>query len=190
MDQAEAHVEVSSTDVLVADPTGRVTIALSHLTTLVERLANGKSTSDLLSAFQAVSEDARSDPELRRCISDVSYFVRKSLEDKHFTESDDFYRERDDLTRRYQTLVNPETPQGGHLKTNVSKLTDEIEAFLVAFSQDPSSKRLKVAFEALEKHIADASAGNKGIASWIWKDTINVYLPRLFEYAKDIPIPR
>lgn len=188
--EAHGQAQENSLESFIDDPTGRIPAALRQFNVLVERLANGKPTADLFRAVDAVVDDARKDPELRRFISDSSRFVQKSLQHEDFAKSDAFDRESDELNRRYERLVRAETPQGQRLKAHTTTLADELDAYLVALRDDPDSQRLRAAFETLGKDIATATVENAGAASWIWQDTINVYLPRVFEYLKDIPIPR
>jgi hypothetical protein len=193
VDQVSNKLHESSLDGTVSDPTGRLSIALRHLNTLIERLAGGKSTQQMVDYFQA-GEDIRRNSEAREIFSETIRFTRKSLEDTDFVQSEVFDRQKSDISQRWHSIVNAETPESRQLKADIENLRDEAEELQAALARDPSSKRLRVAFEKFGKDVAKVTTEDTVVAEanipWIWKDILNVYLPLALEYVKDIPIPR
>jgi hypothetical protein len=194
VDQVSNKLHETSLDGTVSDPTGRLSIALRHLNTLFERLAGGKSTQQMVDHFRKAGEDIRCNSEAREIFSETIRFARKSLQDTNFVQSEEFDRQKSDISQRWRSIVNAETPESRQLKSDIENLRDEVEEFQAALARDPSSKRLRVAFDKFGRDVAKVPTKDTVVAEanipWIWKDILNVYLPLALEYVKDIPIPR
>jgi hypothetical protein len=173
---------------------GEVPSALKNIRVLVERFAGGKSLQDVFSAAAACGADLREDQEVRRAVDDYEAFIRKSMDEPGYIESDEYRQRRRELRQQWERLQSRDTDAGRKWNQDVQRLQQESREFNEAVAKDGSIQRLKNAHIKLAKHIASlAPTVGKfaiGQASWVWSDLSDVVLPRVFAMLKEIPLPR
>jgi len=161
---------------------------------LVERFAGDKSLQNLFSAAAACGADVREDQEVRRAVDDYEGFIRKSMDEPGYIESDEYRQRRQQLRQQLERLQSRDTDAGRKWNQDVARLQQEARLFSEAVEKDGSIQRLKNAHLKLAKHLASAvpTAGKftMGQASWVMSDLSDVVLPRVFSMMKEIPLPR
>ncbi|KAH7092797.1 hypothetical protein BKA62DRAFT_722425 [Auriculariales sp. MPI-PUGE-AT-0066] len=162
---------------IIGDQDGNIPDALKKLRTVVERFAGGKSLNDV-----------------RQTLDDYEGFIRKSMDEPGYIESDEYRQRREQLNNRWKQLKDRNTEEGRKWNTDVERLDRESREFNEAIRKDGSINRLKEAHLKLARDLASAApTASKfalGQASWLWHDVSDVLLPRLFDLIKQIPLPR
>jgi hypothetical protein len=190
----------------------RVQQAGKDLKTFVERLA-GKSLDPVVEAGQKASEDIRGDPKLTAYFEAIEEFMDRCMNDPKCecmslaaeagpeeltivslrpadVTSQRAYRKASSLYDDGQSLIknNPTW------KSDADKLRKEVEAFFNALSHDKTSGELVDAIETFGEDSVEAGhVGWNSLKSegrGLYRDAVDVILPRLVGLVKEIPVPR
>ena len=157
---------------------------------LLENLANGRSSDPLVEKAHQVLEDVKGDERLSAYQEDIEKFLRKLLEDPDYATSRAPKDEAGKLYDRGQELLK----ENADWKRDASSLLEEIEGFGKAIADDPQSKEVADAVQKLGKDTAKtAKIGAsmfKGQAGAVYRDVVNVVVPRVLSLLKEVPIPR
>lgn len=197
VDQATEAAQKSSVESNVNDQNGQFSQAMRHFNTFIERLAGGKSTETLQEAVKRLGRDLKSNQEGRDLLSEAIAFARRSLHDSEFVDSEEFDKQKDSLVKRWRSMVHAQTAESKRLSTDLQAVQDELDVLTTGMKEDKALNNLKNAHERLAKDLAKAAADagmagqvGVGMVPWLLKDLLNVYLPLLIDYVKQIPIPR
>ncbi|KAG7570921.1 hypothetical protein FFLO_01119 [Filobasidium floriforme] len=167
----------------------RVQQAGKDLKTFVERLA-GKSLDPVVEAGQKASEDIRGDPKLTAYFEAIEEFMDRCMNDPKYVTSQRAYRKASSLYDDGQSLIknNPTW------KSDADKLRKEVESFFNALSHDKTSGELVDAIETFGEDSVEAGhVGWNSLKSegrGLYRDAVDVILPRLVGLVKEIPVPR
>lgn len=181
-------------DAFVNDPSGRTPKALRQVRALIERLAGGKSLDDILNAYYACVEDIKNDDELRNFTNEYLDFVQHNLDDQDYLHSEESKQRSEELFNKWKQISGAEAESRPKWRSDIDELFAQVQRFQTSIRNDKDVKRLEDAHIQLGKDIAqgtaDVMSAGLGSASWLWTDLFNVYLPRMFEQLKSLPIPR
>lgn len=161
----------------------------ADLKTFTERLA-GKSLDGVYKAGQKAAEDIRGDPKLQAYFEAIEEFLERCMHDGDYVTSQRAYKKAASLYDDGQSLIQSNPTW----KKDADKLQKEIEAFVKALGDDKTSQDLLDAIENLGEDLADA--GKIGVRSLksegrgLYRDAMDVFLPRLIGLVKEIPVPR
>ncbi len=173
----------------VDDEDDHVKQAGRDLKAFVEKLA-GKSLDPLIEAAKKAGEDVKNDPKLSEYFDAIEQYVDRLLHDEGYVVSQRAYRKASSLYDDGQSLLtnNPTW------KADANKLQQEIESFLKALTDDETTSELVLALERLGDDIAVAGvAGLTSLrvdGSGLYRDIVDVIIPRTISLIKQIPIPR
>jgi len=181
----------NSMDQFVNDPTGRIPAALSSFNTILERLAS-KSTRDLSNAFRTTAWDIRQDPQLRQYFDELHDFVRRTVNEPTYARSKEHDERRRQLRERWDQLRSGDDHRKWH--DDIDHLQREIQDFFGRIERDQDVKRLREASvlfgQDFTQALATLNEAALGNANWLWQDIADVYMPRLIETMKGVPVPR
>ncbi|EPQ52477.1 hypothetical protein GLOTRDRAFT_64155 [Gloeophyllum trabeum ATCC 11539] len=200
LDTASDVNKDTSLESFINDPTPEQhTIqSLRAMRTLAERLAGGKSLDDLFAHLRTCLVDIRQDEDLKKWFNDFLAHVRRSLDEPGYIHSDECSERYSELRQRWRDLMNADSEEGRKWKADVKKFNEEWTEFNKRIDRDQDVQRIRSAWSKFGSDLEDAmlEAGSTGLqlaagqATWFWQDVFNVYLPRVFAFVKDIPIPR
>ncbi|THU95473.1 hypothetical protein K435DRAFT_798123 [Dendrothele bispora CBS 962.96] len=191
---------------LIHDPTPEQHIpkALDAFQTLIERFSHA-SLDKLVSAAHRCVLDIREDKDLSTWFDDFFSYLQKCISESGYYRSDTAKAKRKDLKTRWKAMLDADSDFARKWKADLDELTEETRKFQQGIQGDEDLKRVRVAHErlgdAIESGIVEktkqaggqAESAVKALmeqASWFWEDIFKVYVPRLIEQLKDVPIPR
>jgi hypothetical protein len=184
-DAADETVDKSS----VSDDDEHVQQAGRDLKAFVEKLAN-KPLDPLISATRKAAEDVKNDDKLSAYFKELETFLSRVLHQEGYVVSQRAYRKASSLYDDGQSLL-ASNPQW---KADARALQDELDSLVTAISNDRETNHLVEAIEELGNSLA--TAGQIGFSSLkvdgqgLYRDMIDVFVPRLIGLVKEIPVPR
>ncbi|OAX34743.1 hypothetical protein K503DRAFT_803347 [Rhizopogon vinicolor AM-OR11-026] len=200
LDTAADVNQATSLDTFIEDPSEKKHIheALHGIRTLIERIASGKSLDDVFARIRVCAVDVRHDEDLKVWFNDFFEHVRKSLDQPGYARSEEAHRRHQQLGEHWKQLLDQDSGTGRKWKEDVQGLRHELRAFQNAITKDPDLQHVRKAHAQFSKGLAQSvgMGGKMGMqfafdqASWFWQDAFNVYVPRILNAVKDIPIPR
>jgi hypothetical protein len=164
--------------------------ALADSRTIIERFANGESLEPVLNAITSLKEDVTSDGEVKKYFDDLGRFLEGCLKVEGYVVSQRAARRSNELWDRGQKL-GVENPK---YRADVDELTKSLEHFATALGDDDTTADLGYKLEEFALELTHA--GKSGInalraeSSGLYRDMIDVLLPRLIALVKEIPMPR
>jgi len=158
--------------------------ASSELRTLLERFANNKSLDDVFGAVDQLATDAQNDEELRAWFKDLDSYVRKTLLEPGYIISPDCNNQANRLQESGRRFFDDK--YAGHKNA----LFDSVQAWFVAWSDDPLNKRFGTDWKRLTKDLLFAEDGSLSFKPHLWTDIRKVIAPALINHVGYIPIPR
>ncbi|KAG6331470.1 hypothetical protein ID866_7618, partial [Astraeus odoratus] len=190
----------TSLETFVDDPTDEKHLhqALYNIRALVERLADGKSLDGVISHFRACALDVKEDKDIKAWYNDFFAYVRKCLEEPKYAHDEQAKQEYEHLSKRWNELLDEDSDAARKWKQDVKALRRDLRAFQQAISKDPDVIRVRKSHTQLcgDLESIGVDTGKAGVrfaleqGSWFWQDVFNVYVPRVLNALKDIPIPR
>lgn len=187
--KAEEAVEEAKENSEVSVDEDKILQSGKDLRTFVERLAN-KSLDGVVAAGQKASEDIKNDPKLSEYFKAIEDFFDRCLHDGNYVTSQRAYRKASSLYDDGQSSIQSNPTW----KADASNLQKEIESFLQALANDKTSGELADAIELLGEDLADAGkvgwGSLKSEGRGLYRDAVDVLLPRLIGLVKEIPVPR
>ncbi|KAM3508852.1 hypothetical protein MY11210_006563 [Beauveria gryllotalpidicola] len=158
--------------------------AEADLRTLIERFANGTSTSNLWKSIGQIYQDAQKDPELKGWFNHMDKYINRLLLEQGYVLEEQSTKDWDVL---YQ--------QGRHLlrekyKGNSDNVIDEIKFLGDQFDKDPQNKQFAAAVQKLFKDLGSNADGKPEFKPHLVKDVFDVILPSILRDIAYIPIPR
>lgn len=190
----------TSLESFIDDPTPdqHLIKSIRSIRSFIERLAGGKSLDDFFATLRVCGVDIQQDDALRKLFDELLDYLRRSVDERGYVNSEEAAKTREDLKKRWKKLSNGDAPEHKKWRDDFAKLSDEAAQFRDAFSAGEDTKRIQRAQAKLGSDIEQSfftatSEGAQvalGAAPWVWQDMFQVYLPRLTSMLKDIPIPR
>ncbi|KAH7118211.1 hypothetical protein B0J13DRAFT_613117 [Dactylonectria estremocensis] len=158
--------------------------AEADLRTLIERFANGTSTSDLWESIGQIYEEAEKDPELRDWFKALNKYIRRCLLEQGFILDDTSSQQWNQLYERGRYLLREKY----HSHTN--RIVDEIKFIADQFDQDAQNKAFAQSLTKLFKDLGQDAEGKPVFKPHLIKDLTETILPSVLKNIAYIPIPR
>ena len=187
-------------DDFIDDPTPdkHLITAIRGFRQFIERLASGKSLDGFFASLRVCGIDIQQDSAIRDWFDKFIVHLRKSLDECGCVRSEEARKKREELRGEWQELLDEDSDKGRKWKEDVAALRREATEFQRAVDRDEDLRDVRQARVRLGEDIENTLlvAGSAGAqtfmerALWFWQDVFNVYLPRLVESIKDIPISR
>ncbi len=200
LDAAGDVNQATDLDAFIDDPTAEkhLITAIRGFREFMERLANGKSLDGFFGALRVCGVDIQQDPDIRDWFDKLLAHLHKSLDEPGFVRSEEGEKQREELHKEWEELVSEDSNKERKWSADFAALKREATEFQRAIDHDEDLLELRRARARLAEDIEDTllAAGAAGAQSfmerapWFWQDAFNVYLPRMIQSIKDIPIPR
>lgn len=158
--------------------------AEADLRTLIERFANGTSTSGLWESIGQIYKDAQKDDELKNWFVALDKYIRRILLEQGYVLEDSSNKEWDRLYNHGRELLR------GKYKGHTDRVIDETKAVADQFDQDPHNKAFGAAVQKLFQDLGNDTNGKPTFKPHLVKDLTSVILPAILEKTAYIPIPR
>lgn len=158
--------------------------AEADLRTLIERFANGTSTSDLWESIGQIYKHAEKDPELKDWFKAMDTYIRRCLLEQGFILEETSTRQWDQLFERGRYLLREK------YRTHTDRVIDEIKFVADQFDKDAQNKAFAQSMNKLFKHLGTDTNGKVVFKPQLIKDLTEVILPSVLTNIAYIPIPR
>lgn len=184
-DAAEETVDKSD----VSDDDAHVQQAGRDLKAFVEKISN-KSLDPLFNATKKAAEDVKNDDKLSAYFSELDNFLHRVLHQEGYIVSQRAYRKASSLYDDGQALLE----SNSQWKADAAELQKQLDSLVTGISNDKETNNLIEAIEELGNSLA--TAGQIGFGSLkvdgqgLYRDFVDVFVPRLIGLVKEIPVPR
>jgi hypothetical protein len=158
--------------------------AEDDLRTLIERFANGTSTSDLWATINQIYKDADHDDELKGWFKHMDSYIRRCLLEQGYILEEESSHEWDQLYDQGRYLLRDK------YRTHTDRIVDEVKFIGDQFDKDPHNKAFGEAVRKLFMHLGNDQNGKPTFKPHLMKDLRDVILPAIMENVAYIPIPR
>ncbi|PWN50291.1 hypothetical protein IE53DRAFT_103062 [Violaceomyces palustris] len=148
-------------------------------------------------------EGSKETREIRRLYEDVTKFVDRALNQDGFIQSSKSNRQASALYDRAQALVNGQGKEIKKFQKDLDSCIEELTTFFEGFEEDGDLRELSERFQVLsddlnltglQKALASGGTGLftilKNDATSLFRDSVEVIVPRLLEEIREIPVPR
>ncbi|TQV94629.1 hypothetical protein V2A60_005654 [Cordyceps javanica] len=158
--------------------------AEADLRTLIERFANGTSTSNLWKAIGQIYQDAQRDPELKNWFKNMDNYINRLLLEQGYVLEEQSTRDWDVLYQQGRVLLREK------YKSHTDNIIDEIKFVGDQFDKDTQNKQFGLAVQKLFKDLGNSPDGKSEFKPHLVKDLFDVILPSVLRDIAYIPIPR
>ncbi|GJN70050.1 hypothetical protein PLICBS_004102 [Purpureocillium lilacinum] len=158
--------------------------AEDDLRTLIERFANGTSTSDLWASISQVYKDADKDQELRNWFKNMDNYIRRCLLEQGYILDESSTEEWNRLYEHGRYLLREK------YRSHTDRVIDETKLLTDQFDKDPQNKAFRESVQRLFNHLGQDEAGKSVFKPHLVKDLTEVILPAMLANINYIPIPR
>lgn len=158
--------------------------AEADLRTLIERFANGTSTSTLWESIGQIYKDADRDPELKGWFKQADAFIRRCLLEQGYILDESSNREWDRIYEKGQYLLREK------YRSHTDRVIDETKFVADQFDKDPHNKAFGAAVQRLFEHLGNDANGKSVFKPHLVKDLTETILPAILININYIPIPR
>ncbi|KAG6298457.1 hypothetical protein E4U44_001100 [Claviceps purpurea] len=158
--------------------------AESDLRTLLERFANGTSTTNLWQSIGQMYKDADNDPELKNWFKKADSFIRRCLLEQGYILDDDSNKEWDRIYETGRYMLREK------YRAHTDRVIDEIKFIAEQFDKDAQNKAFGDACQRLFTHLGNDSNGKSVFKPHLVKDLTETILPAVLVNINYIPIPR
>ncbi|ATY60117.1 hypothetical protein A9K55_006343 [Cordyceps militaris] len=158
--------------------------AEADLRTLIERFANGTSTSNLWKSIGQIYEDAQKDSELKGWFSNMDRYINRLLLEQGYVLEEQSTKDWDVLYQQGRYLLREK------YKAHTNSVIDEVKFVGDQFDKDPQNKQFGAAVQKLFKDLGNGSDGKSEFKPHLIKDVFDVILPSILRDIAYIPIPR
>lgn len=158
--------------------------AEADLRLLIERFANGTSTSGLWESIGQIYKDADQDSELKGWFKSIDSYIRRCLLEQGYVLDETSTKEWNRLYEQGRVLLREK------YKGHTDRVLDETKALADQFEQDPHNKAFGLAVQKLFQDLGNDANGKSEFKPHLVKDLFNVILPAILEHTSYIPIPR
>ncbi|KAL3423219.1 hypothetical protein PVAG01_04966 [Phlyctema vagabunda] len=159
-------------------------LAEQDLKTLIERFANGTSSSDFFDSLNNIYADADKDPELKNWFKQIDAYIRKCLKQQGYIMEDRATDEWNELYDRGNFLLRD------RYRNHTDRIVDETKFLADQFDQDPQNKRFGQSLQKLFNDLGNDENGKPTFKPHLLKDLSEVIIPSVFESIRYVPIPR
>lgn len=163
---------------------GGFAAAEADLRLLIERFANGTSTSDLWESVGQIYRDADNDADLKNWFKQMDNYIRRCLLEQGYILEDASTQEWNRLYENGRYLLREK--YRGH----TDRVIDEVKFIADQFEQDPHNKAFGNALQKLFKDLGNDENGKPSFKPHLVKDLTETILPAVMENIAYIPIPR
>ncbi|OAA74170.1 hypothetical protein ISF_01071 [Cordyceps fumosorosea ARSEF 2679] len=158
--------------------------AEADLRTLIERFANGTSTSNLWKSIGQIYDDAQKDDELKFWFKNMDRYINRLLLEQGYVLEEQSTRDWDVLYQQGRYLLREK------YKSHTDNVIDEIKFVGDQFDKDPQNKQFGLAVQKLFKDLGSNADGKSEFKPHLVKDLFDVILPSILRDIAYIPIPR
>lgn len=158
--------------------------AEADLRTLIERFANGTSTSDLWESIGQIYKDAEKDPELKDWFKAMDSYIRRCLLEQGYILEDASTQQWDQLYEKGRYLLREK------YRSQTDRVIDEIKFVAEQFDKDAQNKAFAQSVNKLFKDLGTDADGNVVFKPQLIKDLTEVIIPSVLTNIAYIPIPR
>ncbi len=157
---------------------------------IVETFANGKSLDPLISSFRKAADDIAKDQRLKEYFEQLGDFIERLLKDEGYVTSSKASRKIDQFYDRAQEIIenNPEW------KKDANELNRQLREFGEALKTDEESRALVESLKTLSYDVQTLAEQTlallRGEAKGLYRDMLDVWLPRIIGNIKQIPLPK
>lgn len=158
--------------------------AEADLRTLIERFANGTSTSNLWESIGQIYKDADKDTELKDWFKTMDSFVRRCLLEQGYILDESSNKEWNRIYEKGRYLLREK------YRSHTDRVINETKFVADQFDQDPQNKAFGNAVQKLFDHLGNDADGKSVFKPHLVKDLTEVILPAALKHINYIPIPR
>ncbi|KAH6976046.1 hypothetical protein BKA56DRAFT_74714 [Ilyonectria sp. MPI-CAGE-AT-0026] len=158
--------------------------AEADLRTLIERFANGTSTSDLWESINQIYKYAEKDQELRDWFKAMNTYIRRCLLEQGFILDDLSTQQWNQLYERGRYLLREK------YRAHTDRVLDEVKFVADQFDKDAQNKAFAQSLAKLFKDLGNDVDGKPVFKPHLIKDLTEVILPSVLRNIAYIPIPR
>ena len=158
--------------------------AEADLRTLIERFANGTSTSNLWASIGQIYKDADNDRELKDWFKTMDTFIRRCLLEQGYIIDESSNKEWNRIYEKGRYLLREK------YRAHTDRVIDETKFVADQFDKDPQNKAFGLAVQKLFNDLGNDASGKSVFKPHLVKDLTNVILPAVLESVHYIPIPR
>ncbi|KJZ74740.1 hypothetical protein HIM_05857 [Hirsutella minnesotensis 3608] len=158
--------------------------AEQDLRTLIERFANGTSTSELWATINQIYKDADRDQELKGWFKNMDSYIRRLLLEQGYILEEESTKEWDRLYEHGRYLLRDK------YRTHTDAVIGELKFIGDQFDQDPLNKEFGQAVQKLFNHLGNDERGKSVFKPHLLKDLGEVIIPAALRNVNYIPIPR
>ncbi|KHN97595.1 uncharacterized protein MAM_04610 [Metarhizium album ARSEF 1941] len=158
--------------------------AEADLRTLIERFANGTSTSNLWESISQIYKDADKDPELKDWFKTLDNFIRRCLLEQGYILDEISNKDWNRIYEKGRFLLREK------YRSHTDRVIDEAKFIADQFDQDAQNKAFGDAVQKLFNHLGNDSAGKSVFKPHLLKDLTDTILPAVLMNINYIPIPR
>ncbi|KAL7416019.1 hypothetical protein BDY24DRAFT_359249 [Mrakia frigida] len=188
--KAEQIVEAAGEKVADEADQSDLQNALGNTKEIIESFASGESLDPVLDAAKSLKEDVEKDDRVSQFFNDLGNFLEASLKVEGYVTSQRAYRRSSELWERGQKLAT----ENARYKKDIQDLSSSLSSFSEALADDPATSELAYKLEDFAAELTHA--GKSGInalkaeSSGLYRDVVDVVIPRLVALVKEIPLPR
>ncbi|KAL2271494.1 hypothetical protein VTJ83DRAFT_865 [Remersonia thermophila] len=154
------------------------------LRTLIERFANGTSTSDLWNSIRAIYDDADNDPRLKRWFKEINSYVHRCLEEQGFILEDESNDEWNELYDEGRYLLRD------RYRGHTDRIVDEVRFLADQFEQDSQNKAFAASLSKLFTRLGNDENGKPTFKAHLLRDLTHIVIPAALERIAYVPLPR
>jgi len=158
--------------------------AEADLRTLIERFANGTSTSDLWESIGQIYKDADKDRELRQWFKSMDSYIRRCLLEQGYILDEASTQEWNQLYEQGRYLLREK------YRSHTDRIIDETKFLADQFDKDAQNKAFAQSLNKLFKDLGTDSDGKVVFKPHLVKDLTEVIIPSVLTNIAYIPIPR
>lgn len=158
--------------------------AEDDLRTLIERFANGTSTSELWSNINQIYKDADKDQELKGWFKSMDNYIRRCLLEQGYILEDSSSREWDRLYEHGRYLLRDK------YRLHTDQVLEELKFIGDQFDQDAHNRAFAQSVQKLFNHLGNDESGKSVFKPHLVKDLGEVIIPGILQNINYIPIPR
>ncbi|PHH68648.1 hypothetical protein CDD80_7372 [Ophiocordyceps camponoti-rufipedis] len=158
--------------------------AENDLRTLIERFANGTSTSELWASIHKIYEAAEKDQDLKGWFKAMNNYIRRCLLEQGYILDEASTREWDRLYDHGRYLLRDK------YRHQTDDVIGEVKFIADQFDQDVHNKAFGKSVEQIFDHLGHDSTGKSAFKPHLLKDLGEVIVPTLLQNINYIPIPR
>jgi hypothetical protein len=173
----------------ITDEDEKVQQAGRDLKEFVEKIS-GKSVDDVIAAAQKAGDHIRSNEKLSTYFEEIENFLERLLYQPGYVTSQRAYKRASALYNDGQSLI----AENDQWKQDAAELQKQLEEVLNGIANDKTTLRLVHALEDLGSSLA--STGQVGLGALkvegkgLYRDFVDVIVPRMISLVKEIPVPR